>query len=334
MAAQMFGNTSIDKEVVKEDRRRGRRIGPCAFGEKAMYLNSFFLSRRYYVPYGEVERVYKRVAMSKGGFSGRGVFGSMPYFVVVLKDGREKACNFKIEEQVDEAVRFIRENHPEIHVGTVAGEEAKARREAEKAAKRPAVLTREAENAAARLRNDLAFLEENPEIGDSLVRNVRKKRQVDHIPISAKLLAWAFFLGGAALAVAGLYMTFAKHPLGPYMIMFGAAFLMFALASGILPFGSANPKAAKANWESAVENAKVYISKKPDFFFPAQYAHPIVAERTLRLIEDGRARNEHEAWNIMKNDLKAMNSSMRVSQEEHDEVAAVKPLFLECGYKD
>ncbi len=334
MAAQKFGNTSIDKEIVKEDRRRGRRIGPCAFGEKAMYLNSFFISRRYCVPYGEVERVYKRVAMSKGGFTGRGVFGTMPYFVVVLKDGREKACNFKIEEEVDEAVRFIRENHPEIHVGTLAGEQAKAKREAERAARRPAVLSREAENAAARLRNDLAFLEMKPEIGESLVRNVKRKRQVDHIPGSAKLLAWAFFIGGIALAVIGLYMTVAKHPIGPYMIMFGAAFLMFAMASGILPFGSSNPNTVKANWETAVEKAKVYISEKPDFFFPAQYAHPIVAERTLRLIEDGRARNEHEAWNMMKNDLKALNSSVRVSQEEHDEVAAVKPLFLECNYKD
>ena len=152
MAAQMFGNTAIDKEIVKEDRRRGRRIGPCAFGEKAMYLNSFFISRRYYVPYGEVERVYKRVAMSKGGYTGRGVFGSIPYFVVVLKDGREKACNFKIEEEVDEAVRFIREKHPEIRVGTLAGEKARAAREAEMAARRPASLSKEAEAAVLRLK--------------------------------------------------------------------------------------------------------------------------------------------------------------------------------------
>jgi hypothetical protein len=109
---------------------------------------------------------------------------------------------------------------------------------------------------------------------------------------------------------------------------------MFSLASGILPFGSASPKRAKEAWENAVQSAKVYISKQPDFFFPPQYAHPVVAERTIRLLEEGRARNEHEAWNMMKNDLKSLNSSVRVTQEEHDEVAMVKPLFLECGYKD
>ncbi len=334
MAALKFGNTSIDNAIVKEDRKKAKRIGPCAFGEKAMYLNSFFISRRYYVPYEEAARVYKRIAMSQGGFSGRGIFGTMPYLVVVLKDGREKACNFKIEEEVDEAVRFIRENHPEIRVGTLAGEEAKAKREAERAARRPETLTREAENAAARLRRDLAFLEMKPEIGESLVRSVRRKRQVDHIPASTRALAWLLLIAGALLAVGGIWLFAAGNPAGPYMLLFGAAFLMFALASGILPFGSASPKAAKEAWDGAVENAKVYISEKPDFFFPAQYAHPVVAERTIRLIEDGRARNEHEAWNRMKDELKALNSSVRVSQEEHDEVAEIKPLFLECGYRD
>ena len=299
-----------------------------------MYLNSFFISRRYYVPYGEVERVYKRVAMSKGGYTGRGVFGSMPYFVVVLKDGREKACNFKIEEEVDEAVRFIREKHPEIRVGTLAGEKARAAREAEMAARRPASLPKEAEAAVLRLKGDLAFLLEKPEIGETLVRCVRRKRQVDRIPAGTKALAWVFFLGGALLALAGLALAAAKNSFGLYMIMFGAAFFMFAIASGILPFGASNPKRVKESWDAAVQNAKVYISDRPGFFFPPQYAHHIVAERTIRLLLEGRARNEHEAWNMMKNDLRALNSSVRVSQEEHDEVAAVKPLFLECGYKD
>ncbi|MCR5294844.1 MAG: ATPase P [Lachnospiraceae bacterium] len=334
MAAQRFGNTPIDKEIVKKDRRKGKRIGPCAFGERAMYLNSFFISRRYYVPYEEVERVYKRIAMSQGGFSGKGVFGSLPYLVVVLKDGREKACNFKIEEEVDEAVRFIRERHPEIHIGTLAGEEARAKREAERRAGRPAALSREAENAAARLRNDLAFLEMKPEIGEALARSVRRKRQIDRIPSSTRLLAWALLAAGALLALGGLCLFAMGKPAGPYMLLFGAAFLLFALASGILPFGSSSPKTVKEEWEKALKNAKNYISGKPDFFFPPQYAHPIVIERTLRLIEEGKARNEHEAWNKMKNELKALNSSVRVSQEEHDEVAAVKPLFLECGYKD
>lgn len=60
-------------------------------GEKALYLNSFFIDRRYYVALSSVRRVFKRVAMSKGGFSGKGVFGSIPYLVVEYDDGQDEA---------------------------------------------------------------------------------------------------------------------------------------------------------------------------------------------------------------------------------------------------
>ena len=46
------------------------------------YLNSFYIDRRYYLPYGSITRVFKRVAMSSGGFSGKGVFASMAYLAV------------------------------------------------------------------------------------------------------------------------------------------------------------------------------------------------------------------------------------------------------------
>ena len=42
-----------------------------------------------------VRRVFKRVAMSKGGFTGKGAFGSIPYLVVEYDDGAQKQCNFK-----------------------------------------------------------------------------------------------------------------------------------------------------------------------------------------------------------------------------------------------
>ena len=59
-------------------------------------------------------RVFKRVAMSKGGFSGKGMFASIPYLVVVYDDGQEKQCNFKHEEQVDQFLAVFGQAHPEI----------------------------------------------------------------------------------------------------------------------------------------------------------------------------------------------------------------------------
>ena len=69
----------IDDAALAEDKKTCRKIGPCGIGRHALYLNSFFVDRRYYVPLSMVTRVYKRVAMSKGGFSGKGIFATLSY---------------------------------------------------------------------------------------------------------------------------------------------------------------------------------------------------------------------------------------------------------------
>ena len=54
----------------------------------------------------------------------------------------------------------------------------------------------------------------------------------------------------------------------------------------------------------------------------------------IRVLESGRAKSCREALETVKSDLKGLNSEVKVSQEEHDEVVQVKPLFLECNYQD
>ena len=56
---------------------------------------------------GDVRRVFKRVAMSKGGFTGNGVFGAIPYLVVEYGDGTQKQCTFKREEDVDDLLAYL-----------------------------------------------------------------------------------------------------------------------------------------------------------------------------------------------------------------------------------
>ena len=62
-----------------------------------MYLNSFYIDRKYYIPIPSIQRIFKRIAMRKGGFTGKGVFGTLSYLVVVYENGKEKQCNFKHE---------------------------------------------------------------------------------------------------------------------------------------------------------------------------------------------------------------------------------------------
>ncbi len=66
-----LGLAHLDKATLEADKKACKKIGPCGVGKKALYLNSFYIDRRYYLPYGSISRVFKRVAMSQGGFSGK-----------------------------------------------------------------------------------------------------------------------------------------------------------------------------------------------------------------------------------------------------------------------
>ena len=76
-----------------------------------------------------------------------------------------------------------------------------------------------------------------------------------------------------------------------------------------------------------------YLSFYRDFPVPARYAHPIVLKRMQRVIEEGRAVKPAEALEVVKQDLKALNSDVEVDQEEYDEVVTVKPMFLNENYR-
>ena len=102
-----LGMAKLDPQELEADKKACRKIGPCGVGKKALYLNSFYIDRRYYLPYGSITRVFKRVAMSSGGFSGKGVFASMAYLVVEYDGGKQKQCNFKDERDVDALLELL-----------------------------------------------------------------------------------------------------------------------------------------------------------------------------------------------------------------------------------
>ena len=159
----------IDDASLAEDKKTCRKIGPCGIGRHALYLNSFFVDRRYYVPLSMVTRVYKRVAMSKGGFSGKGIFATLSYLVVEF-DGGQKVCNFKYEQQVDEFLSVIRAEHPSIPCVSAAAEqriaEEKARREEEERNRPP--MSAQAEKTVQALDNAIDYLERRPELTERL----------------------------------------------------------------------------------------------------------------------------------------------------------------------
>ncbi len=52
-----------------------------------------------------------------------------------------------------------------------------------------------------------------------------------------------------------------------------------------------------------------------------------------RAMMQGRASEADQALEVVKDDLRALNSDVQVSQKEYDEVVAIKAMFLNAGYQ-
>lgn len=122
MRPQRLGQIVISDDELAQDKKTCRRFGPCGVGRRAIYLNSFYIDRRFYVSMDSVTRIFKRIAMSKGGFTGKGVFGSLPYLVVEYDNGKQKQCNFKHEEDVDRLLTYVETHFPWIPLHSVEAE--------------------------------------------------------------------------------------------------------------------------------------------------------------------------------------------------------------------
>ena len=326
-----LGEASIDTEVLAADKKSCKRFGPCGVGKEALYLNSYFIDRHYYVAFSSVRRVFKRVAMSQGGFTGKGVFGAIPYLVVQYGDGKEKQCTFKREEDVDAMLAYIESQHPEIPTLSVGGAQ-RMQEKAEKEAKRYLdELTPEAQRAKEELEKAQKFLSGYPELTNQLSKAARAKRVNQHTNPAYKWVALAIVLGGAAALVYGVIMLTRKENFGIYFALFGLAAVFFFSGSQVLPTAKNNKKAVAHAWEEAQANLAHVLPD--DFPLPARYAHPVVLTRMIRILREGRAQSADEALEVLKADLKALNADVQVEQEEYDEVVAIKSMFLLSDYQ-
>lgn len=281
-----LGREALDKDVLIADRKSCKRFGPCGVGEKALYLSSFYRSCRYYLPYGGITRVFKRVAMSKGGYSHKGIFASIPYLVVEYDGGREKQCTYKYEEQVDQLLAYLKQKHPEIKQVSAAAEARLAERERAENARPCPELTQDAVGALRVLKEAKAILEKRPDLYLELSKSARQLRELNLI-LSARR-------GGKM---------------------------------------KKREEDIPSRAERAKEAMEAFLQDYTPFPLPARYAHPIVLRRMGRCVEEGRADTPEQALETVKADLKALNSSVQVSQEEHDEVVAVKAMFLNEDYR-
>lgn len=330
-----LGLARLDSAELEADRKACKKIGPCGVGKKALYLNSFYIDRRYYLPYGSISRVFKRVAMSQGGFSGKGMFASMAYLVVEYDGGKQKQCNFKDERDVDALLEVLAKEQPNIPRLSAAGEAEIARQKAEKAARRLPQLSKEAEQSVGQLKRASDYLARKPELAKELSAAERRKRaQLQSKPVY-RYVALAIFLFGLVAAAYGLYaITNHVGNYGIYFALFGFAAIFLFSSYNMLPTARNNHSAIMKRADRAEQAAADYVKRYPNGAFPvpSYYAHPTVLKQMMDAIEEGRAVTVPEALEAVKARLKALNADVQVEQEEYDEVVLIKAMFLNHQY--
>ena len=331
-----LGMAKLDRLELEQDKKACRKIGPCGVGKKALYLNSFYIDRRYYLPYGSISRVFKRVAMSSGGFTGKGMFASMAYLVVEYDGGKQKQCNFKDERDVDKLLEVLATEQPQIPLLSEAGEQALQKKEAEKAARKLPELTDEAKHSVTVLRKAKEYLEEKPELAEELSAAERRKRaQLQSKPVY-RYVALAIFVFGIVSAAYGLYaVTNHVGNYGIYFALFGFAAIFLFSSYNMLPTARNNNNAIMKRADKAEAAMAEYVKHYPNGAFPVPscYAHPIVLKQMTDAIEEGRAVTVPEALDAVEKRLKSLNADVQVEQEEYDEVVVIKAMFLNHDYQ-
>ena len=331
-APARLGSVTLDNEMLAADKKGCRRFGPCGVGEKALYLNSFFIDRHYYVALESVRRVFKRVAMSKGGFTGKGAFGSIPYLVVEYDDGAQKQCNFKHEEDVDNLLAYLAKICPDLPLQSQKVEHHMAQQQAQEARRYLKELTPQAQSEKERLEQARAFLEDHTNLTRRLSQAAKAKRVNDRSNPSYKWVALAIVIAGVAALVYGIItMVRGTSSLGIYFALFGFAAVFLFSGAHVLPTARNNKTALSREWEQAQADLAAVLPK--DFPLPARYAHPVVLTRMIRVLREGRAQTANQALEVVKQDLKALTADVQVEQWEYDEVVAIKSMFLLSDYQ-
>ena len=330
---QRLGEVSLPKEELLNDKKNCRKFGPCGVGEKAVYLNSFYIDRKYYIPISSIQRIFKRIAMSKGGFTGKGVFGTLSYLVVVYENGKEKQCNFKHEEDVDRLLAYIEEEFPDIPVHSLAAEQklAEKKRWLEEK-KREKKVSEETKVNLSKLEQAEKYLKNQSDLYMNLSLAAKKKRTYDRSNPTYKWVALAILIMGAAAFIYGIYALTTHAGFGMYFLLFGLAAIFLFAGANVLPTSKNNRKYIENQLSGAIEQMEEYIKKYPEFPIPAHYAHPIVLQRMQEIMREERAKTIPEALQVLKSDLKALNSDVVVEKEEYDEIVAIKPMFLVMDY--
>lgn len=324
--------TALSAEALLKEKKNLKKIGRMGIGEKAVFLSTAMLDRSRYICFTDIRRIFKRVAMSKGGFSGKGIFGTMAYIVVELKNGRSVTCTVPLEADADTLLKEFGRRCPMVPLQSEAAARKLREAEQEEKARYAKTLTPAAEACIQQLEADRRELEKNPKLYQRLSDGAQRLRMVQRTKPSYKWVALVVFAFAVIAAVFGVLRFLQGREDGMYIVLIGLAVIFLISASRVLPSASNNLRTVTKEYEDAVRAMEMSLPQT-SFPVPARYAHPVVLTRMIRVIREGRTETAEGALQLVKQDLQALNAQVTVSKKEYDEVVEIKPMFLVAAYQ-
>ena len=321
------GTVRLEKDVLKEDSRHRLKVGQAGLGKKAVYLG------RTYIPYTCIERIYKRVAISKGGFTGKGIFASLPYLVVETREGKTHVRRFKFEHEVDAVLLHMKETHPQIPRHSLIAEKKLLEEAMEEEKRFLKELSPEATSAVERLREAQRRLEEKPVYASNLSETAKTQRMIRRTNPFYRPLQAGLIVAAVITFLLGLYTWKKGADWTTYFILMAFSAILIRISVRVSPAGKDNKLRAEKEFSDAIQAMKDFLGQDAICGVPARYAHPATLERMIRIIREGRAESEEEAFVCLKKDLKALDASVTVSRRDYEEIIAIKPMFLSHEYK-
>lgn len=328
-----LSTTTLPKEELENDLRNAKRFGPCAIGDKALYLGRYLRDRSLYVPVSSVHRAFKRVAMSRGGFNRKGLFATLPYLVVLFDDGKERSCLFKKEEDVDLFLLEMKQRHPAIKRHSKEAEKLLKERRYRLEEKKRKLEQVKGLAVIHTLDESIALLEKTPRLSIELSAAAKQKRMHDMSNPAYKWVALAITIMGVLAALYGAYQFLHGASFSIFFMLFGFGAIFLFSGAHVLPTSENNRTAILRRFTNSIDAMEKALADTPDFPVPARYAHPTVLQWMEQIIADQRADTAAEALEQLKKDLKALNADVEVDPEEFEDIITIKPLFLVYHYE-
>lgn len=330
--AKPLSQITIEEAQIKADRKKCRKYDQCGLGEKAVYMGSTIHPRNYYIPYEAITNVFKRVGASNP--EGKGFLAPVLFIVVRYDDGREQECSFRYLQDADRMLDDLEKNHPEIPLLSPEGMRKKKEKEATEARIQANALTREALRSKKVLEDARWEVHKRPALYEKLAAMAKMKRHADLMKPSVRYIAEGLLAAGVLVTLAGaIVMRSMDRSIGVVTALFGIMLVFLAVNSKGLPSKMTNRKLRDREYEEALNAMRNSLKHLPDFPIPCCYAHPYTFDRMIRILQEERAQTVEEALDVLKADLKSMDSSVALSGDDFKQVVTIKPMFTVQDYR-